>query len=389
MIVSLGKTVKLKTFQRKELTRMAAVVLGTRPEIIKLGPVILALKKTRTPFFVIHTGQHYSMKMDGQFFKDLGLPKPKYVNKEFARLQRGLSHGEQTAEILCFVERILLKEKPRCVVVEGDTNTVLGAALAARKLGMFVAHVEAGLRSGDWRMPEEHNRVMTDHISDLLLAPTEAAARNLDSERVRGRIIVAGNTIVDAVLQNRIRARDRRILRRLKLSLKQGFILCTAHREENVDNLETIQNFVAVLEGVAAKFGMPIAFVAHPRTKNRLQLFGQLERLRCISGLKIIEPVGYLDFLCLLSTCRLALTDSGGVQEEACILRVPCVTLRDNTERPETVKVGANLIAGMEPASVRNAVDKMLRRPRNWKNPFGDGRTSQRIVRNLRHILDG
>jgi UDP-N-acetylglucosamine 2-epimerase (non-hydrolysing) len=375
--------VQLKTFQKQELKNKVAVVLGTRPEIIKLGPVIKALQSSRTKFFLVHTGQHYSMRMDGQFFEDLGLTKPRYSNQKFGRLRRGLSHGEQTAEILRFVEPILLKERPRCVVIEGDTNTVLAAALVARKLGIGVAHVEAGLRSRDWRMPEEHNRVMTDHISDLLFAPTEAAARNLRSENVCGEIHVVGNTIVDAVLQNRGRAQNREILRRLKLRPPRGFILCTAHREENVDNAETIHQFLSVLESVAAKFRLPIAFVAHPRTRNRLELFGQEKRLKRIPELRLVEPVGYLDFLCLLSSCRLVLSDSGGVQEEACILRVPCVTLRDNTERPETVKVGANLIAGMKPDSVVRAGEIILQRPRTWKNPFGDGRASSRIVRIL------
>jgi UDP-N-acetylglucosamine 2-epimerase (non-hydrolysing) len=379
--------VQLKTFHKKDLRSVVAIVLGTRPEIIKLGPVIHALKKSRTRFFLIHTGQHYSMRMDGQFFKDLGLPRPEYSNREFARLHRGLSHGEQTAAILRFVERILLKEKPAWVVVEGDTNTVLGAALVARKLGIGVAHVEAGLRSQDWRMPEEHNRVMTDHISDLLFAPTKAAAHNLRREHVHGKIRVVGNTIVDAVLQNRSRALRQGILKRLKLSRDRGFILCTAHREENVDNRETVQLFLEVLETVAKQFMLPTAFVIHPRTKNRLELFGELGRLERIPGLRLVEPVGYLDFLCLLASCRLALTDSGGVQEEACILRVPCVTLRENTERPETVRVGANLVAGMNPESVSRAVAMMLRRARSWKNPFGDGQASKRIVQALRNHL--
>jgi UDP-N-acetylglucosamine 2-epimerase (non-hydrolysing) len=233
-------------------------------------------------------------------------------------------------------------------------------------------------------MPEEHNRVMTDHISDLLFAPTESAAQNLRREHVHGKIRVVGNTIVDAVLQNRKRALRQGILKRLKLSSDKGFILCTAHREENVDNRYTVQYFLEALETVAKQFMLPIAFVIHPRTRNRLEIFGELERLERIPGLQLVEPVGYLDFLCLLSSCRLALTDSGGVQEEACILRVPCVTLRDNTERPETVKVGANLLAGMNPTSVSRAVATMLRRVRNWNNPFGDGQASRRIVQALR-----
>ena len=379
---------RLKILQAQELKSVVAVVLGTRPEIIKLGPVIAALRKSRIRFFLIHTGQHYSMRMDGQFFKDLGLPKPLYSNRQFGRLHRGLSHGQQTAEILRFVEKILIKEKPSCIVVEGDTNTVLGAALVARKLGICVAHVEAGLRSGDWRMPEEHNRVMTDHISDLLFAPTPAAARNLRRENVRGKVQIVGNTIVDAVLQYRKRAIRQRILRRLGLTPRREFILCTLHREENVDNRHQVRCFRQLLEQVTERFKLPVVFVVHPRTKSRLELFDEFEAIKCMRHVQLVEPVGYLDFLCLLSSCRLVLTDSGGVQEEACILRVPCVTLRDNTERPETVKVGGNLVAGVRPAPVVAAVVKMLRQPRNWKNPFGDGRASVRIVRRLRALLE-
>lgn len=379
--------VNLKTFQKRDLKRKIAVVLGTRPEIIKLGPVILALKKSRMPFFLIHTGQHYSPNMDSQFFKDLGLPKPKYYGREFARLHRTVSHGEQTAIILRFVEEILLKEKPVCVIVEGDTNTVLGAALVARKLGIYVAHVEAGLRSRDWRMPEEHNRVMTDHISDILFAPTQDAASNLMREHVRGQIKIVGNTIVDAVLHNRERAQHRGILRRLGLTRAQGFILCTAHREENVDNRTNIRRFNEMLHAVGQRFQLPIVFVMHPRTKHRLTMFGELESMKRFNRLLIVDPVGYLDFLCLLSAATLILTDSGGVQEEACIVGVPCVTLRDNTERPETVAVGANTIAGVEPEAVCRAVQKMLRSKKTWANPFGDGRSAQRISRGIHSLI--
>jgi len=380
--------VELKTLQKQELNRTIAIVLGTRPEIIKLAPVIRAMQKSRTPFFLIHTGQHYSMKMDGRFFLDLGLPRPQYSNRNFSRQHRGLSHGQQTAEILRFVEKILLKEKPGFVIVEGDTNTVLGAALVARKLGIGVAHVEAGLRSKDWRMPEEHNRVLTDHISDLLFAPTAIAAGNLRKESVVGKIHIVGNTIVDAVLQNRRRAIHRQILRRLGLSRKAGFFLCTVHREENVDNRENVRRLREVLQTIDKRFGYPVAFIMHPRTKHRLELFGEMAALKKISNLRLAEPVGYLDFLCLLSTCSLALTDSGGVQEEACILRVPCVTLRESTERPETVRAGGNIVAGIEPPAVVRAIATMLKRGRHWRNPFGDGHASDRIVRAIRSAMN-
>ena len=374
---------ELKVLQQSELKNNVAAVLGTRPEIIKLGPVILALKQQRKRFFIIHTGQHYSMNMDGQFFKDLGLPRPRFSYRETQRRRPGRGHGRQTADMICFVEDILTREKPRSVVVQGDTNTTLAAALVARKLGISVAHVEAGLRSGDWRMPEEHNRVMVDHISDLLFAPTEGARRHLRREGVHGAISVVGNTVVDAVLDNRKRAARRGILRRLGLNSGEDYFLFTVHREENVDNLKTIKRLRRIFERLSRRFHVPMIFVLHPRTRHRLRFFGQLEPLEKIENLQLVEPVGYLDFTRLLSDCRMAFTDSGGVQEEACILQVPCVTLRDSTERPETVRVRANLLAGMNPEAVTRAAERMLRRLTRWHNPFGDGRSGQRIVRIL------
>ncbi|MCZ6904205.1 MAG: UDP-N-acetylglucosamine 2-epimerase (non-hydrolyzing), partial [Acidobacteria bacterium] len=222
--------------------------------------------------------------------------------------------------------------------------------------------VEAGLRSGDWRMPEEHNRVIVDHISDLMFSPTEGASRHLRREGVQGAISVVGNTVVDAVLENRRRAARRGILKRLGLHSKKDYFLFTVHREENVDNLETIKRLRRVFERLSRRFHVPMIFVVHPRTRHRLSFFGQLKTLEKIEGLRLVEPVGYLDFTRLLSECRMAFTDSGGVQEEACILRVPCVTLRDSTERPETVRVRANLLAGMNPEAVTRAAERMLRR---------------------------
>lgn len=378
---------QLKMLQGRELRNKVAVVLGTRPEIIKLGPVIRALQQSKQEFFVIHTGQHYSAEMDRQFFEDLQLPRPQFTNDSFRNSNGGLTHGRQTAEIINFVEGILIKERPRCLVVEGDTNTVLAAALVARKLGIAVAHVEAGLRSRDWRMPEEHNRVMVDHISEFLFPPTNSSRDNLRKENVQGTVQVVGNTIADAVEQNLTRALKRQILKQINFDHGQPFFLLTVHREENVDNLKTVRNFRQVLESLADRFALPMLFPVHPRTRNRLQLFQEWEHFQRIPGLHLLDPVGYLDFLALISLCRMVFTDSGGVQEEACILKVPCVTLRDSTERPETVQVGANIVAGMDPESVGQAAKRMLQRKRNWRSPYGRGDAAVRIVAALQKFL--
>ncbi|MFQ6067602.1 MAG: non-hydrolyzing UDP-N-acetylglucosamine 2-epimerase, partial [bacterium] len=240
-------------------------------------------------------------------------------------------------------------------------------------------HVEAGLRSNDWRMPEEHNRVVIDHISDFLFAPTEGAKRNLINDNVKGKIFVTGNTIVDVVKQNiALAKRKSRILEKLKLTPKNYFLL-TLHREESVDFKENIEDILNGIKLVAENFNYEIIFPAHPRTIKRIEYFN-LSSLTCeIENLKIINPLGYLDSLMLLSNSKLALTDSGGIQEESCILGVPCVTLRDNTERPETVEVGANYIAGIKPRGILKGVETMLNLKGGWQNPFGNN-ASKKVI---------
>ena len=282
-----------------------------------------------------------------------------------------------------------MKTNPEVVLVCGDANTNLAAALAARKLHIIVGHVESGLRSNDWRMPEEHNRVIMDHICELLFAPTPQAAENLRKDNVRGKIVVTGNTIVDAVWQNiKIAKKKSNILSRLKLKQKDYFLM-TSHREENVDNPEILSDIIDSAEAVACTFGKEIIFPIHPRTKKRIEEFGLTDKLYYTKGIRVIEPIGYLDFLVLLEQSSLVLTDSGGIQEEACILKIPCVTLRENTERPETVAVGANRIAGTKPDSVVTAVSEMIDTPRNWNNPFGDGKAAKRIIDEVERVLKG
>jgi UDP-N-acetylglucosamine 2-epimerase (non-hydrolysing) len=347
-----------------------AVVLGTRPEIIKMAPVINELKRRAVDFFILHTGQHYSYNLDRVFFEQLRLPEPRY------NLEAGSgTHAAETARMLVGIEGVLVKEKPDVVLVEGDTNSVLAGALAAAKMGIRVGHIEAGLRSYDRRMPEEINRILADHISDFLFAPTPGARDILLGEGIdKDKISVTGNTVVDAVRENLALAQARGdVLADLKIKPKEYFLV-TLHRQENVDDDARFTSILRGLEALSTELKMNILYPVHPRARKKLTAMGLSPRLT------LIEPVDYLAFLVLESHARLILTDSGGVQEEACILGVPCVTLRDNTERPETVAVGANVLAGAAPEKILNSARQMLRVTRRWDNPFGDGRAAGRIV---------
>ena len=352
-----------------------SVILGTRPEIIKMSPIIRYLKDISLDFFILHTGQHYSYEMERIFFQELELPDADY------NLEVGSgTHGQQTGKMLNGIEDVLLQEKPDVVLVQGDTNTVLAGALAAAKLGIKVGHVEAGLRSFDRSMPEEINRVVADHLSDYLFAPTVTAQQNLLQEGISSdNIFVCGNTVVDALFQNiGISESKLSVLDDLGLQ-KEGYFLVTAHRQENVDNEGRLNDIVNGLLDLHRQYDIPIIFSAHPRTINRLAEFD----ITLPEGIRIIEPPGYLEFLQLEKNAKLVLTDSGGVQEEACILRVPCVTLRNNTERPETIEVGSNILVGTNPSKILNGVSMMLKQSRNWVNPFGDGKAAEKIVSTL------
>ncbi|MBR9699267.1 UDP-N-acetylglucosamine 2-epimerase (non-hydrolyzing) [Candidatus Woesearchaeota archaeon] len=348
-----------------------AIILGTRPEIIKMSPVIRECIRRKTDFFILHSGQHYSYRMDAKFFEDLELPSPRY------NLNVGSSsHAAQTSDILAKTERILLKEKPDVVLVQGDTNTVLAGALAAAKLHIPVGHIEAGLRSGDKNMPEEINRIMADHCSDFLFAPTVETKKNLKKENITSKIIVTGNTIVDAVQQSlKISKKKSKIMGALRLK-KNRFMLLTLHRQENVDNKARLKQILSGIQKIHDQFNLLIIYPIHPRTKKRIQQF----KLKMPKGVKQIRPIGFLDFLQLESNAALLLTDSGGVQEEGCILKVPCVTIRDSTERPETVQVKANTIAGHNPKNILKSAEKMFSVKRIWKNPFGKGDAGKRIL---------
>jgi UDP-N-acetylglucosamine 2-epimerase (non-hydrolysing) len=355
-------------------------VLGTRPEIIKLTPLIRLCRSRGVQHELLHTGQHYSESLDADFFELLELESPEHT------LEIGSApHGEQTGLMLAGIERVVAETTPSVVVVQGDTNSVLAGALAASKMAPALAHVEAGLRSFDRSMPEEVNRVLADHVADHLFAPTESAAEYLAQEGLGpDNITVTGNTIVDAVYHYSERARaESEILSTLGVSAGD-FILLTVHRAENVDDPDT---FRSILEGVsqyASDRELPVVYPVHPRSQERLSAFDITTPPEIVA----VDPLGFFDFLALEAEAALAITDSGGVQEESCILRTPCVTVRTNTERPETVTAGANIVAGTSAPAIVDAATRMSDREPDWVNPFGDGNAAERIISALTRESD-
>jgi UDP-N-acetylglucosamine 2-epimerase (non-hydrolysing) len=355
-----------------------AVVLGTRPEIIKMSPIIRELEKRKDDYFVVHTGQHYSYNMDSVFFEQLILPEAKY------NLEVGSgTHGEQTAKILTSIEKVFVKEKPEIILVQGDTNTVLAGALAAAKLHIKIGHVEAGLRSHDRQMPEEINRILTDHCSDYLFAPTEKARNILLNEGIpQEKIFTTGNTIVDAVYQNlEIAGKNGNVLDKFNLQ-SNNYFLVTMHRQENVDDFDRLSSILQALDKLVEIFCLPVIYPIHPRSRKMMTKFNLYPQ-----NFTLTDPVDFLSFLQLEKNAKLILTDSGGVQEESCILGTPCLTLRNNTERPETVDVGANVLAGSNLNEIIDCAAKILERHNNWTNPFGDGQAGVRILKIIRDTL--
>lgn len=355
--------------------RMICVV-GTRPNFVKVAPLIEAARQrggmaTR----LVHTGQHYDVQMSAVFFEELGLPAPD------ACLGAGSgSHAVQTARIMEEFDRELDGRPCDLVLVVGDVNSTLACALVAAKRRIPVAHVEAGLRSGDRSMPEEINRILTDQLSDYLFTTDRAAGDNLVREGVdRSRIHFVGNVMIDTLLRHRGRAAQQSIVASLALEPRR-YALCTLHRPSNVDTLRAASNTVDALEVVASV--MPTVFPLHPRTKSRLQDFGLLERIDCRPNIRVTEPLGYLDFLCLMDQARFVLTDSGGIQEETTALGVPCVTFRESTERPITVKEGSNAVIGLAPAALAHELTQVLARPERVtaRPALWDGRAAERII---------
>lgn len=356
------------------------VVVGTRPEIIKMAPIIRALKRNGVPFTFVHCGQHYDYNMSQQFIEELELPAPDYGFKV-----KAASAGVQTARIMADMDGLLGEVASSLVLVLGDTNTVLAAALAANKRGVAVGHVEAGLRSFDLRMPEEHNRRLTDHLSGFLFAPTERAKANLERESVWGKIYVTGNTVIDAVAQHLpIAERKSKILDQIRF---ERFVLATAHRAENVDDLAVLKSFV----GAFMESPVPVVYPMHPRTRKRLRQNGLLAKVMQCGNIQILPPLGYLDFLVLMKRCELIVTDSGGIQEEATapLIRKPVLVIRLSTERPEAAEAGFAKVVGTDKheilMAIKAAVENKKQLPK--KSPFGDGNAAQKTVAIIRKEL--
>ena len=348
------------------------IILGTRPEIIKLSPVIRRCAEQDIDFTLIHSGQHYSEDLSSNFFELLDLPRPDY-NLEVGSGRQ----GQQSGEMIKRIESTLLEVQPKTVLVQGDTNTTMAGAVATSKLDPKLGHVEAGLRSYDWAMPEEINRKIVDHISDMLFAPTEDTIETLLGEGIsEDRIYYTGNTIVDAVQQNKSIANTKSDILSI-LDIKPGkYLLFTVHRQENVDDPEVLLQILEGASRVGRMTNVPVIYPIHPRTADVIET----HELPIPPEIELIDPVGFLDFLQLEDDAMLTLTDSGGVQEESCILQTPCVTIRDTTERPETVDIGANILAGTKPEQIQDAAAEMLRTKSDWKNPFGDGTAAKKIL---------
>lgn len=354
------------------------IVAGARPNFMKVAPLLVELRKFPQRFepMLVHTGQHYDAGMSDIFFEELEIPPPD--------MHLGVgsgSHAEQTAMVMIAFEKVCLEHRPDLVVVVGDVNSTMACAITARKLLIPVAHVEAGLRSRDWSMPEEVNRVVTDAISDLLFTPSRDADENLLKEGVAAdRIHFVGNIMIDSLVTHLPRTAGRPTLERFHV--KPGcYATLTLHRPANVDDPAVFEGLLHVVVEAAAE--LPIVWPVHPRTRKVLQQLEASGRFRPVPGLIVTDPLGYLDMLALNRHARVIITDSGGLQEEATFLKVPCLTLRENTERPVTVQAGANQVVGTHPARVRAALESVLcdggahsiQTPELW-----DGRTSQRIA---------
>jgi UDP-N-acetylglucosamine 2-epimerase (non-hydrolysing) len=353
-------------------------IVGARPNLMKIAPLMEAYRgHPAIEPLLVHTGQHYDANMSQLFFEQLGIPKPD-LNLEVG----SASHAVQTAEIMRAFEPVVLEHQPDAVLVVGDVNSTIACGLVAVKLGIRLVHVEAGLRSFDRGMPEEINRVLTDSISDLLLCSEPSGVENLRREGIaEERIHLVGNVMIDTVLRHLERARESTVLDDFSLP-ERGYAVLTLHRPSNVDDPQVLGGLLDALEVVQSE--LPILFPVHPRTRAKLLGFGLGARVKAMAGLRLIDPLGYLDFLRLMSCARVVLTDSGGIQEETTILQVPCLTLRENTERPITVELGTNRVVGQDPQQIVAAYREALtREPGGQVPPLWDGRAAQRIVAQL------
>ncbi|MFH0848062.1 MAG: UDP-N-acetylglucosamine 2-epimerase (non-hydrolyzing) [archaeon] len=356
-------------------------IVGVRPQIIKAAPLLHILKRMRNiELQLIHTGQHYDYEMSRVFFEDLDLPDP------LSNLGAGSgSQARQTARMMIRIEDMIGELQPDTVIVFGDANTTLAGALSGVKIGVRIAHVEAGLRSGDMSMAEEINRILVDHCAHLLFAPTETAARNLCREGIPGnRIRMCGDTMVDSMVAMKAGIDRSEILTRLGLE-PDSYVALTTHRAENVDNRKKLQEIITG----AGLLKSPVVFPVHPRTKRRMADFGLRTLLAEASNIMLTKPLGYLDMLQLTQQSRLLLTDSGGMQKEAFLLHVPCLTIRNSTEWVETLRSGANRLIPTESKRIRRECERILKDKRSktrlgrLPSPFGDGSAASRIVKSL------
>ncbi len=344
-------------------------VVGARPQFIKLSSLSKELRKKHREI-ILHTGQHYDDELSRVFFSELTIPKPDY-NLGIGSAE----HGEQTGKMLKSIEDVLTFEKPDLVIVYGDTNSTLAGALAAAKQNIPVAHVEAGLRSFVKSMPEEINRILTDHVSSLLFCPTPTSVRNLKREGITKGVHLVGDVMYDSLRENlSVAEKKSKIMKRLNLQ-KEKFYLITVHRAENTDIKENLKKIIRIVTSLDKIVVFPI----HPRTRKRLSEFNLLDRLLSKQDILLIDPVSYLDMLVLEKNARCMLTDSGGVQKEAFFLRTPCLTLREETEWVETVESGWNFVVGLKSEKFKKALNKTVKPSKAQKFPFGDGKTSQYI----------
>lgn len=354
-------------------------VVGARPNFMKVAPIVEAMRRRSREFapLVVHTGQHYDERMSDAFFRDLGLPEPDV----YLDVGSG-THAEQTAAVMQRFEPVVLREKPDWVLVVGDVNSTLACALVCAKLLVRVAHVEAGLRSRDRTMPEEINRLLTDQVADLLLTPSQDADENLLREGIpRERIRFVGNVMIDSLMSQLVRAESSEVRELLGVEGEE-YAVVTLHRPSNVDEREKLSAILRALEKISER--VKIIFPAHPRTRKAMESFGLYEKVARSENLRVVEPLGYLDFLRLYSGARLVLTDSGGIQEETTALSIPCLTLRENTERPITVSMGTNRIVGTDEERIIAAAFEVLATPREKFSsrvpPLWDGHTADRIL---------
>ena len=350
-------------------------IVGARPNFVKIAPIlsVMQLKEHLFEPVLVHTGQHYDVSMSDVFFEDLDLPEPD--------VELGVgsgTHTSQTARIMLALETECRRVEPDLVLVVGDVNSTLAAALVATQLGLPIAHVEAGLRSGDRSMPEEINRLVTDALADLLFATEESAVLNLRREGIAAeKILLVGNVMADTLIAYKDAAVSRRTWEKFGAA-PDGYGVVTIHRPANVDNEKRLGDIVEALETVSAE--MLLVFPVHPRTLRALSDCGMLSRLES-ANVSVASPMGYLDFIGLVAGSRLVLTDSGGLQEETSVLGVPCLTLRENTERPVTVEAGTNRIVGTEPSEIVREAARAVGEPkRPCKIPYWDGKAAERIV---------